>query len=354
MADIISVAEKLNSEVKGENTFVTCKFYDFGYVLLRFCKKTEADIKKLNTFDVPIKYEITDVNLSEPNVMVLDTGTWQLGEGNVMPCEEILKADNKVREILGLEQRRDVMTQPWKIQKKYLDTNFTFNMTFESEIEYEGALLALENTEDTVIFFNDEIVPLIPCGYYADRCIHTIKLPAIKKGINTISAKINYHTKTNVEAFYLLGNFGVRLNGTKKTITALDKVLPFGDITHFGLPFYGGNISYKLKVESKNSLLIRVPHYVGALVTASENGKIYDIISSPYEVILPESDAKKREITVTLYGTRYNTFGTLHNCDETNSLKKSHPNSWRVEGNIWSDEYQIKPFGILKSPEIFK
>ena len=66
------------------------------------------------------------------------------------------------------------------------------------------------------------------------------------------------------------------------------------------------------------------------------------------------NNKEKREISVTLYGTRYNTFGTLHNCDETNSLKKSHPNSWRVEGNLWSDEYQTKPFGILKSPEIFE
>ena len=57
-------------------------------------------------------------------------------------------------------------------------------------------------------------------------------------------------------------------------------------------------------------------HYVGALVTVSEKGKIYDIMASPYIAYLPENDINNREITVTLYGTRYNTFGTLHNCDD--------------------------------------
>ncbi|MCI6997690.1 MAG: hypothetical protein MR936_13140 [Eubacterium sp.] len=50
----------------------------------------------------------------------------------------------------------------------------------------------------------------------------------------------------------------------------------------------------------------------------------------------------------TVYRSRINTFGCLHNCNQKEEW--IGPNAWRTTGVQWSYEYQIKPMGLLKAP----
>ena len=129
--------------------------------------------------------------------------------------------------------------------------------------------------------------------------------------------------------------------------------LVFGDITSQGLPFYGGNLTYHLDIKSGAAgLLLRVPHYRGAMMEVSVDGKPAGrIVYSPYTLELPALPPGKHKVDIRLYGTRYNTFAQLHNADS--SLTWFGPNSWRTLGDAWTYEYRFKPFGILKSPELY-
>ena len=49
--------------------------------------------------------------------------------------------------------------------------------TVRSDIELEGAFLAMENPEKAVISLNSVPVSNIPVGYYVDRDIKTVALP---------------------------------------------------------------------------------------------------------------------------------------------------------------------------------
>ena len=66
-------------------------------------------------------------------------------------------------------------------------------------------------------------------------------------------------------------------------------------------------------------------------------------------------DARKinfiNEIVLKLYGTRQNGFAQLHHIPGIYFYQS--PDSWRSVGDRWTYEYQFKPMGILKSPEIY-
>lgn len=70
--------------------------------------------------------------------------------------------------------------------------------------------------------------------------------------------------------------------------------LGFGDITRQELPFYGGNLTYRLTAEvpEAGTLRLHVPHWRGALVTASLDGKEAGaIFLSPYDLDIPVEPA---------------------------------------------------------------
>lgn len=190
-------------------------------------------------------------------------------------------------------------------------------------------------------------------GWYVDERIHTVKLPVIHKGTNILEMTVDFGLRTNTENAFLLGDFGVKVQGTNAWITEPVRELTFSDITSQGLPFYGGNVEYHLNVTAgENGLTVRAPHYRGALVGVSLDGKrVGSIIFAPYTLKI-DCEPGEHELVLTCFGNRLNTFGTPHNA---NSLWHWYgPSAWEVYGDEYSYEYQIKPTGILKSPEVIK
>ena len=152
----------------------------------------------------------------------------------------------------------------------------------------------------------------------------------------------------------MLGAFGVRVAGTQKTVTPLPEKLAFADVTTQGLPFYGANIDYHIPVtmEKDARLAVHASLYRGALIGVSVDKKrVGSIALPPYTCTLPLKKGA-HTLTLTLFGNRMNSFGQVH------LVNTSHhwfgPSSYRTEGDNWSYEYQLKRFGILKSPTLTK
>jgi hypothetical protein len=55
-------------------------------------------------------------------------------------------------------------------------------------------------------------------------------------------------------------------------------------------------------------------------------------------------------VSVTAYGNRVNTFGSLHHPAERPAWYG--PNIWRTAGDEWTDEYQLRAQGILSAPRV--
>ncbi|MBR2446634.1 MAG: hypothetical protein IKB28_08255 [Clostridia bacterium] len=290
--------------------------------------------------------------LSEPNVLLLDTARYALDGEELAGPEEILRIDAAVRRRLGFPAGK---AQPWVIENKPAEHTVTLEYTIHSEIDYEQPYLALEEADLAKIEWNGHPVCAKPEGYYVDLSIKKVALPPLCKGENTLRVTIPFAERSNCEAMYLLGMFGVKVAGRQLTVTALPETLGFSDLTYQGLPFYGGAVSYHIPVacEQDWEAIIRVPHYTAAVNTVEVDGEKRAVIAyPPYVADLGKLSAGKHTISVTSYISRRNCFGDVHNADET--FFWQGPSAWVTSGSEWTYEYRLRRTGVLSTPEILK
>ncbi len=339
----------------GGNTIIRYRLYDYNSLLFKLIpgrRESQTSQTDIDTDDAEYIKECENFSLSEDNVFLLDMAEYSVDGGKFKPEEEILRLDNKARREAGLKERGGAIVQPWAVGKSEACSTLTLKFTFESEIEYSGASLALEDADKAVIEFNGEKVDNTVTGNYVDIKIFKINLPVIKKGTNILYVTLPLGERTNTENMFILGKFGVKTLGRKAVITEYPDKIDFGDLTVQGFPFYGGNITYKFKAKPKNGkIILAANHYRGALIDVKIDGKeAGSIIYPPYYVIFNTDDDSEKTVEMTLYIHRYNTFGPVHLSDV--SLKWHGPNAWRSEGDAWSYEYKLRQTGIMTAPRI--
>ncbi len=212
-------------------------------------------------------------------------------------------------------------------------------------------MLAVERPYEAEILFNGESVCNKAVGWYTDKAIQTVALPAIKKGSNELLITIPFGVRTNTEWCYILGDFGVKVEGKNAVIIKKPETLAFSSIVPQGFPFYGGNITYHMDIACRGGELRGcTPLFRGALTSAEIDGKsIGTMAYMPYECLTRVSAGSHR-LDITLFGNRFNAFGAVHNADK--KVSWHGPYAWESEGSSWSYEYVLKEVGLLSSPVI--
>ena len=344
----------------GDITEIRCRAYDYDSFLFRLDPSEEPTDETVipersvpNAVALPMPITVP-YTLSEPNALLLDQAEYALDSGEWQPSEEILRLDDICRAKLGWPTRRDDSAQPWAKRIEPITHTLRLRFRIHSEIAYEGAKLAIEDAERLAITWNGKAVENVPVGWYADKAIKTVALPPIEKGENILDVSVPFAKHTNTEWAYLLGSFGVEVCGRYVRITEAKQRLAFGDITRQGLPFYGGNITYHIPIETAGGdIELRSPHYKGILQTVSlDEGKENAAIYPPYTVRIRNVSAGKHTLDPTLYGHRRNGFGPVHLAN----LKETWigPTAWRTVGEAWCYDYMICEEGLMATPEVFE
>ena len=337
------------------NTVVSARLYQEESVLFLLTPTDEAPVAlpsapktKSRAIKTPC---FVPFKLDEPNAMILDMAEWAVDDEEFNPLEEILRIDTTVRARYGWAPWGRGSTQPWALPKDPPNHTLRLRYEIESEIDYEGALLAIENPEVADVKLNGEKVETTkPVGYYVDKAIKTVKLPAIKAGINVLEADIPYGESVSAEAMFLLGEFGVRVEGYHCVVTALPKKIAFGDIVPQGLPFYSGKLTYCLEADTNGGKLkIRTPKYRATLLRVNVDGQSKIVALSPHSAEF-DIPAGKHNVEIVAYIPRTNGFAPLHDANEKS--EKSGSSRHRTKGDEWSYEYNLAREGILISPEI--
>ena len=342
---------------RGGKTVFTRRWYMHDSLLVRLAPGKAAAAEAISaekpSGEAKIFLDKVPVTLHEPNALLLDMAEFAFDDEEYRPTEEILRADNYCRERLGIPLRKKHVTQPYLIKDEAPTHSISLRFTINSEIAVKAPQLAGECMEDMSISLNGEPVAVSFTGWYVDKAIQTIAMPEIKPGKNILEIKSPIGERTNLEWFYLLGDFGVRVDGAVATIIPPVSTLGFSDYTYQGLPFFTGNLTYHLEVETTGSkLCLRTPVYRGALIRVAVDGEDKGaIIYSPYTLELDGLAPGKHSIDITLYGTRQNAFAQLHHTQSVFFYQS--PDSWRSKGDLWCYEYQLKAAGILKSPEFY-
>lgn len=298
--------------------------------------------------------EPVSFRLDEPNVLLLDMAEYSLNEEPFRPREELLRIDNKLRARLGYPCRMEHVAQPYTIQKDAAAQDIlTLRFRFSSDTALCGSQLALELKDVRRIVFNGTPVALNPAGYFTDECIRTLPLPDIREGENELVLEMDFTEKTNVEWCYILGDFGVSAQGCRPSLTSFPDSLVYGDVTAMKLPFYGADILYKTEftTDQQHDAELFVPRFQGTLIRVWVDGQDKGPIAfAPHTLDLGSLSPGKHQLSLLLYGNRYNSFGCLHNTNT--ELTWFGPTCWRTQGNEWAYQYNLKPFGIMQNPRI--
>jgi len=353
---------KCDRKVIDGNTVMHHEFYPHDSLLLRLepnnfneSEKYKENLSILSKKLKEIKLEDpVNYSLSESNVLLLDMADYSFDGGQWQPREEILRIDNKFRELLNYPLRMNKLAQPWTNKDEELFEHvLKLRFKIESNITIKSPILALENVENTKIFVNNKYLEPKVVGWFVDKSIKKVRISDLPGGTSEIVLEIPFNSKTNVEWCYLLGDFGVKVAGKHTKIVELQKELTFGNWVNQGLPFYAGNVTYHCIVECDGGdLIIEVPQFRNPLLSVRVDGQEKGKIAfAPYVLELGKVGKGKHTIDITAYGNRINSFGTVHNCND--AYFWFGPDAWRTTGNQWSYEYRLKPMGILVSPRIY-
>ena len=297
--------------------------------------------------------------LDEPNVCLLDQASWSFDGGAEHSAEEVLRADNHVRDLLGIERRGGAMLQPWFAKSAYAQPYGTLRLKYRFQCETlpEGPVfLAGERPQEQRYSLNGVALHAPDLtDWWADNAFVKMPVPdgALRLGENVVEIEVEFKRTTNVEALYLLGNFGVRLGADcVNTLTALPETLPMNGAAERGLPFYTGRITYEIPAaryaecvdKSARRVKLRVPHAVGALTVVDDGERVQRLFCEPFEADVTDAVRAGRALKLTLVNTRRNVFGPMHVLPA--ECRICGPEHFVTTGDRWSDAYTFVPAGL--------
>lgn len=342
------------AEHVGGKTVVTQRLYDYDSLLLRYSPAAETATLPEKPYaaavSLPVPHRVP-YTLSEPNVYLLDKAEFALNDGEYMPEQELLRADNVLRAMVGIPSRQAEVAQPWTVPDVPAPHTVRLRFRVDCAVEVPGVKLALEDADVAKITLNGALVPARPDGWFTDKSIGTLLLGTLVAGENVIEVEIPFGPRTNIEWCYLLGDFGVEIFGEYRQIVTRKPMLGFDDITRQGLAHYSSNLTYHLNVTTTGGdLAVTVPHYAGAAVRVEIDGKKQYVVYPPYRTVIEGLEAGEHKLDIVLLGNRQNAFGPVHLADAKRNW--IGPDAWRTAGPWWTESYRLKPIGLLSVPKV--
>ncbi|KAF4633653.1 hypothetical protein G7Y89_g4462 [Cudoniella acicularis] len=306
---------------------------------------------------------LDSIELAEQNVLLLDLAQYKLDDENWSQPTEVLRIDNEIRARIGMPRKGGGWRQPWTVpfsdraSRTYVTMRFIFNSSFNIR---DRTSLALEDADTMKIYLNGLSLTTKKADvrpYWVDEAITTLEIPGdtIKTGSNVLTVSFPFGILTNIERIYILGAFAVHVDGRTASLEPLRPGLLFwGNIVDQGFPFYVGNITYNCSFYTSSSKVakISVPNFSSPLLSVSdtETGKkIGNIAFQPRTLELGKLAKGSHKISITAYGNRFNSFGHIH---MPGWITACFPDVWRSGGDWWTDNYDLKPVGILSCPQI--
>ena len=276
-------------------------------------------IRTAGNWQEPSETELLNVKMDSSNVLLLDSF-----EASFPPSKEFTKPllatalDDEIRKKIGLPKRNFMMIQPWfrkkfQLAEKRASAPVELRKIFRIDTLPAGdVFLALEEPELYEISINGKVIDNSTEGFFIDKAICKIKLPAnvLQPGENTLLCRCIYSEKhPGLEAMYILGDFGVKLDGNDGVITAKNEKLSIGDISGQGYPFYSGNITYSFQVPPQ-AKEVEITSFKGAVASVRyQNMVLPPVINAPGEITLPPGGGNL-EITICI--SPRNLFGPFY------------------------------------------
>ena len=294
--------------------------------------------------------------LDEPNVMVLDYARYRFEQDETFSdLGEALKIDQAIRDRIGIEHRGGEMLQPW-FAKKFDQSTYgkvVLEYPFRVEVLPDGPIYLAGERPKLQEYYCNGVRLTAPdlSDWWVDNAFVKMEVPAsaLHLGENVISIVTEFKRTTNVEAVYLIGDFGVKAAAGASAMVSLPETLGLDPIVDHALPFYSGRVTLHVTPEqyapyvdaSFDRILLQVSEYDAPLVSVQVGDDAVPLPWEPYTVDVTSAVRNGETLHITLVNSRRNSFGPLHIVPK---LRPSYgPPSFLTTGSQWSDEYSLIP-----------
>lgn len=368
-------------EKSGDNLNITSILYERGSIVLFVYddeRKTSAD--KNNAELLPItnclndEWEIT----SDLNSLTLDY------------CDLYFDGEKKAENL----PVSDVQEMACNFRRKVkTDVVFHFNV---KERGFNTCRLAVETPEIFDIEVNGNKLNKKDLGFFFDKSFRLIDIKDfVTLGENEIKLSVDFEQSEavykniengkifeseknkltydmEIEAIYIVGDFGVKTDGdfvsgdNRALITDgnfyicnMPKTVTKGDIASQGFPFFAGSMTFEQKINLTAEEIInrsfKIDKLSSNVTSVTVNGKYAGkIMWQPYEIDISNLlHQGENTITVTVTGNLRNLLGPFHlkvgECLEVGPSKFFHYSPLWLKGynDDWTDSYCFVEFGLF-------
>lgn len=300
---------------------------------------------------------------SEDNVLVMDRLTYSLDGGKTWLAEDMeWRIRRSIAEHFGT--RDSLGWQPWVAVKKGLFDGkggpVTLRYKFKSAVDKpKKASLVIEEIEKGRLTVNGQAVDTSDASWHWDMSFGKVEITnLIKKGENIVEFSLDYDFTTEVEAIYVVGDFGVRMaNPFEGEIIEEPTVIENGSWITQGFPFYSGSINYLTDVEvpaDGKRTFLRLVNPSGIFYKVRVNGRdAGKILWRPWEIELTSlMHPGGNRLEIEIVGSRQNTIGPLHE-------KNGDDNMWCgpdafQDDRFVKEEFSLFDYGLLGGAEIVR
>lgn len=333
-------------------TYINYDLYANDSLLLKLSgQKHESEEKKIDkpAYKTIIPEKVT-YKKDEDNCIVLDMGSYSVDGSKYSDKMYFKRINDEACDVLNIVQTD---AQPYT-EMNPVKKSVYIKYEFYCEDVIDGLKLALENAEETEIYFNGQQIENKILSYFVDESIKTIGLPQSEKGKNIIELKVQFSKIRTLEPCYVLGDFDSSVNSDRIYIKKRSSdEIEFTSITKQGMSFYGGNILYKTRFYTEECRAeITVDKFVAPCIRVFVDGKDSGLIAfSPFNVYAELSEGE-HELEFVCYGNRNNTFGPIHNIKIEDPNYYIMPSAWDYKSELYTDNYCFQEVGIVGAPQI--
>ncbi|ACK41496.1 MULTISPECIES: glycosyl hydrolase [Dictyoglomus] len=296
---------------------------------------------------------VFEIERLDPNVLTLDTCQYKIEE-NWSREVPIWIAQREIRKYLGMiniDHNHGIQRWKWVNTPHSKDnTKIELKLKFQvKKVPKKEILLLTENFDEIEkIFVNEIEIDKIDRGWYLDENFRKIPLKNIKEGENVIHIILTYKNSTELEDFYLLGDFAVN---PKREIIEEDKSLSLGDWTLQGYPHYAGRMLYRQNInvekQEKEEIFLSIDDFSATLIKVVINNKECGLIPwKSYKLEITDFlNNGENKIELILYGSLRNMLGPLHH--RAQKIPFVSAQSFRVEKEEYTSQYVFYPYGLF-------
>lgn len=300
---------------------------------------------------------------NEKNVLVMDRISASLDGGKTWWDEDMeFRIRGRLAEHFGTTDA--LQWQPWVAIRKGVFNGkggpVVLRYKFKSAVDHpKSAYLVMEDIAKGEVKVNGQKLDTSKAIWHWDRGFGQVEITdQVKKGENTVEFAFDYDFLSEVEAAYIVGDFGVRLaNPYEGEIIEEPCELYNGSWMQQGYPFFSGMMTYrttfKSPVDEKRTFL-RLNRPSGIMYKVRVNGRpAGKILWRPFELELTEFlKAGRNELEIEVVSSRQNTFGPLHERDGED-FPYCGPNAFEDEDTV-KPEFSLFDYGLLGGAELVR